>query len=167
MLLHSYAEAQVFRLGSITALLFTYDAISGERETGTLSLLLANSVSRATVLLAKFTGAFLTLMIPLLIGILLNLMIVNASELVSLDESEWTRVGIIFVISAIYISIFLWLGLFISSQFSNSSSCLLVLLLIWVVFVVLIPNTMGTFVGSLQQLPSKDKVFSVKAGKTG
>ena len=150
---------------SFMALLFTYDAISGERETGTLSLLLANSVSRATVLLAKFTGAFLTLMIPLLIGILLNLMIVNASELVSLDKSEWTRVGIIFVISAIYISIFLWLGLFISSQFSNSSSCLLVLLLIWVVFVVLIPNTMGTLVGSLQQLPSKDKVSRLKQAK--
>ena len=150
---------------SFMAILFTYDAISGERETGTLSLLMANSVSRATVLLAKFIGAFLTLMIPLLIGILLNLMIVNASELVSLDGSEWTRVGIIFVISAIYISIFLWLGLFISSQFSNSSSCLLVLLLIWVVFVVLIPNTMGTLAGGLQQLPSKDEVSRLKQAK--
>ncbi len=143
---------------SFMAILFTYDAISGERETGTLSLLMSNSVSRAIVLLAKFIGAFLTLMIPLLIGILLNLMIVNASELVSLDGSEWARVGIICVISAIYISIFLWLGLFISSQFSNSSSSLLVLLLIWVVFVVLIPNTMGVLASSFQQVPSRSEV---------
>ena len=143
---------------SFMAILFTYDAISGERETGTLSLLMSNSVSRAIVLLAKFIGAFLTLMIPLLIGILLNLMIVNASELVSLDGSEWTRIGIICVISAIYISIFLWLGLFISSQFSNSSSSLLVLLLIWVVFVVLIPNTMGVLASSFQQVPSRSEV---------
>lgn len=150
---------------SFIAILFTYDAISGERETGTLSLLMSNSVSRATVLLAKFMGAFLTLMVPLLIGILLNLMIVNASELVSFAGNEWARVGIIFVISSIYISIFLWLGLFISSQFSNSSSSLLVLLLIWVVFVVLIPNTMGVLASSFQQVPSKDKVSRLKQAK--
>ncbi len=150
---------------SFMAILFTYDAISGERETGTLSLLMSNAVSRATVLLAKFAGALLILMLPLLIGILLNLMIVNASDLVSLDGSEWARVGIIFAISALYISIFLWLGLFISSQFSNSSSSLLVLLLIWVVFVVLIPNTMGTLSSSFQQAPSKSEVFRLKQAK--
>lgn len=150
---------------SFMAVLFTYDAISGERETGTLSLLMSHSVSRATVLLAKFIGAFLTLMIPLLIGILLNLMIVNVSELVSLDGSEWTRIGIIFVISAVYISIFLWLGLFISSQFSNSSSSLLVLLLIWVVFVVLIPNTVGVLASNFQQVPSRSEVSRRKQAK--
>ena len=150
---------------SFMAILFTYDAISGERETETLSLLMSNSVSRATVLLAKFIGAFLTLILPLLIGILLNLMIVNASELVSLDGREWARVGIIFVISTIYISIFLWLGLFVSSQFSNSSSSLLVLLLIWVVFVVLIPNTMGVLANGFQQVPSRSKVSRLKQAK--
>ncbi len=150
---------------SFMAILFTYDAISGERETGTLSLLMSNSVSRATVLLAKFIGAFLTLMLPLLIGILLNLMIVNASKLVSLDESEWLRFGIIVVSSALYISIFLWLGLFISSQFSNSSSSLLVLLLIWVVFVVLIPNTMGALASGFQQVPSRSEVSRLKEAK--
>ena len=150
---------------SFMAILFTYDAISGERETGTLSLLMSNSISRATMLLAKFVGAFLTLMVPLLIGILLNLMIVNASELVSLDGSEWARIGIIFVISAIYLSIFLSLGLFISSQFSNSSSSLLVLLLIWVVFVVLIPNTMGVLASGFQQVPSKSEVSRLKEAK--
>ena len=150
---------------SFMAILFTYDAVSGERETGTLSLLMSNSVSRATVLLAKFIGAFLTLMLPLLIGILLNLMIVNASKLVSLDGSEWVRFGIIVVISALYISIFLWLGLFISSQFSNSSSSLLVLLLIWVVFVVLIPNTMGALASGFQQVPSRSEVSRLKQAK--
>ena len=150
---------------SFMAILFTYDAISGERETGTLSLLMSNSVSRATVLLAKFIGAFLTLMLPLLIGVLLNLMIVNASKLVFLDGSEWVRFGIIVVVSALYISIFLWLGLFISSQFSNSSSSLLVLLLIWVVFVVLIPNTMGILASGFQQVPSRSEVSRLKQAK--
>ncbi|RKU34800.1 hypothetical protein C6496_19370 [Candidatus Poribacteria bacterium] len=147
---------------SFMAILFTYDAISGERETGTLSLLMSNSVSRATVLLGKFIGAFLTILLPLLIGILLNLMIVNASRLVSLSGDEWARVGITFVISALYISIFLWLGLFISSLFSNSSSSLLVLLLIWIVFVVLIPNTIGVLASGFKQVPSRSEISRTK-----
>ena len=147
---------------SFMAMLFTYDAISGERETGTLSLLMANSVPRATVLLAKFIGAFLSIMAPLIIGILLNLLIVNGSDLVSLDGDEWGRVGIIVGISALYISIFLWLGLFISSQFSNSSSSLLTLLLIWIVFVVLIPNTMGVLASGFKQVPSKSEISRTK-----
>ena len=150
---------------SFMAILFTYDAVSGERETGTLSLLMSNSVSRATVLLGKFTGAFLTILLPLFIGILLNLITISASGLVSLNGSEWARVGIIVVISAIYISIFLWLGLFISSQFSNSSSSLLMLLLIWVVFVVLIPNTMGVFASGFQQVPSRSEISRIKKAK--
>ena len=104
-------------------------------------------------------------MLPLLIGILLNLMIVNASKLVSLDGSEWVRFGIIVVSSALYISIFLWLGLCISSQFSNSSSSLLVLLLIWVVFVVLIPNTMGALASGFRQVPSRSEVSRLKEAK--
>ena len=150
---------------SFMAILFAYDAISGERETGTLSLLMSNAVSRATVLLAKFIGAFLTLMLPLLIGILLNLMIVNASKLVSFDGSEWVRFGIIVVTSAVYISIFLWLGLFVSCQFANSSSSLLTLLLIWIVFVVLIPNTMGVLASGFQQIPSRSEASRLKEAK--
>ena len=150
---------------SFMAILFTYDAISGERETGTLSLLMANSVSRATVLLGKFMGAFLTILIPLFIGILLNLMVVSASRLASFSGSEWARVGIICVISMIYISIFLWLGLFISSQFSNSSSSLLTLLLIWIVFVVLIPNTMGVLASGFKQVPSRSEISRIKKAK--
>ena len=150
---------------SFMAILFTYDAISGERETGTLSLLMSNSVSRATVLLGKFIGAFLTILIPLFIGILLNLMIVNASRLVSLSGGEWARVGIIFVTSAVYISIFLWLGLFISSQFSNSASSLLTLLLIWIVFVVLIPNTMGVLASGFKQVSSRSEISRIGKAK--
>ena len=150
---------------SFMAILFTYDAISGERETGTLSLLMANSVSRATVLLGKFMGAFLTILIPLFIGVLLNLMVVSASRLALLSGGEWARVGIICVISMIYISIFLWLGLFISSQFSNSSSSLLTLLLIWTVFVVLIPNTMGVLASGFKQVPSRSEISRIKKAK--
>ena len=39
---------------SFVVLLFTFDTISGEKETGALALILSNSIPRATVLLSKY-----------------------------------------------------------------------------------------------------------------
>ena len=43
---------------SFVAILLTFDAISGERENGTLALVLSNAVSRAGVLAGKFLASF-------------------------------------------------------------------------------------------------------------
>ncbi len=52
---------------SFVVILFTFDAISGERERGTLALMLSNSVPRGVILLSKFLGAFIAIVIPMLI----------------------------------------------------------------------------------------------------
>ena len=50
---------------SFLAIVLGYDAICGERERGTLQLLLANSVPRSTVVLGKLIGGLLSIWIPL------------------------------------------------------------------------------------------------------
>ena len=50
---------------SLVAILFTFDAISSEKEHGTLRLTLSNSISRGAVLVSKFLAALLTISIPL------------------------------------------------------------------------------------------------------
>jgi ABC-type transport system involved in multi-copper enzyme maturation permease subunit len=42
---------------SFVALLFTFDAVSGEKESKTLALALSNSISRGTLLLGKYLSA--------------------------------------------------------------------------------------------------------------
>ena len=49
---------------SFMGILFTFNSISGEQEQGTLRLMLANSISRNTVICGKFIGAFFTIAIP-------------------------------------------------------------------------------------------------------
>jgi ABC-type transport system involved in multi-copper enzyme maturation permease subunit len=61
---------------SFVALLFTFDAISGEKESKTLALTLANPVSRGTLLLGKFASAVLSVMAIVLAGVLTSLIIV-------------------------------------------------------------------------------------------
>ena len=46
---------------SFAAILFTFDAISGERARGTLRLVLSNSVPRNVVLAGKFLGALISI----------------------------------------------------------------------------------------------------------
>jgi ABC-type transport system involved in multi-copper enzyme maturation permease subunit len=50
---------------------------------------------------------------------------------------------------------FIGLGLVVSSRVGRSSTSLLVLLLIWVILVVLVPNTLGSVVSTLRKVPSK------------
>jgi len=64
---------------SLLGLLFAYDAVTGEQEDGTLRLMLSNPVPRDTVLLGKSIGAFLSVAVPVGIGMLLNLLIVLLS----------------------------------------------------------------------------------------
>src|SRR5690606_15582531 len=52
----------------LLGLLLGHDLIAGEREEGTLRLILASGTSRTQLLLGKFVGGCLTLAAPLLLG---------------------------------------------------------------------------------------------------
>ena len=132
---------------SLIALLFTFDAIAGERERGTLRLMLANAVPRHAVLLGKFLGAFLSILIPFTIAVLMNLLVLSTSRSVHLTAGEWERLGIIFLIALLYTSIFLALGLLVSARVQRSAVSLVILLLAWVTFVVFMPSTLASIAG--------------------
>jgi ABC-type transport system involved in multi-copper enzyme maturation permease subunit len=144
---------------SFGAILFTFDAISGERERGTLSLMLSNSVSRAQMLSGKFLGAFFCIMLPLLVSILINLLIINLSGAIPLDNSDWVRVGGMVILLALHLAIFIFLGIFVSSRVSHSITSLVILLLSWVILAFLLPNLQGLFVSNLKPLPSSEKIY--------
>ena len=88
--------------------------------------------------------------IPFLIAALINLFLLYTSGSIVLESSEWLRLGAIALIAFIFLSIFLALGLLISSRASNSSTSLTILLLIWTVWVVLLPSTLGALTSGLQ-----------------
>ena len=96
---------------SLIAILFTFDAISSDRERGTLRLTLSNSVSRGTVLVSKFLAALLTISIPFLIAAFINLFLLYTSGSIPLGPSECGRLGVVVFIAFVYVSIFLGLGL--------------------------------------------------------
>ena len=145
-------------LMSFFAILFTFDAVAGERSSGTLSLMMSNTVSRSQVLLGKSVGAFLTLMVPLVIGILMNLLVIQLSGSLSFDSGTSLRILGMVGLFGLLISAFIFLGLLFSSRVSNAITSLVWLLLTWVFLAFVFPNLLGIFVGNLNPIPSVDEV---------
>lgn len=125
---------------SFLALVFTYDSLSGEKEDGTLRLMLANTIPRYEVLLGKYVGVVLTMGIPLFIGLLISLIIVVASNVSVVSALDWLKILAMIVLSFLFISMFIWLGMFVSCRTTHTANSMVILLLIWVVVVVLMPS---------------------------
>ena len=144
---------------SLIALLFTFDAFSGEHERGTLRLMLANSVPRHTVLIGKFLGALLSISIPFALAVLVNLLLISISNAVHLNAEAWGRLGIIFSLALLYTSLFLALGLLVSTRMQRSAVSLMILLLTWVTFVVFMPSTLASIASSFSRETSFDEFW--------
>ena len=148
---------------SFIAFVFAYDSICGERERGTLRLILAGATPRATILLGKYLGVILTLGIPLLLGLLVSLIIVITSRVDVVSPGIWTRILSIVALSFLYLSIFVFLGLFVSTRTARSSISMATLLLVWVVLIILIPSLGRLISDRLQRSPTAEEFERAKS----
>jgi len=130
-------------LFSLFAMILTFDAISGEKESGTLGLMCSNSVPRASIIIGKYLGALITISIPAAVGMLISMIIVSLLGSAGLTIESIPRIALVMLISFVYISLFVLLGIAISSIVHRSSLSLLLSLSIWIVLVVVIPNLAG------------------------
>ena len=144
---------------SLIAVLFTFDSISGERERGTLRLMLANSVPRHTVLIGKFLGALVSISVPFALAILMNLLVISTSSNVHFGTDTWIRLLIIFFLAILYLCLFLALGLLVSSFVQNSGASLVILLLTWCTFVVFIPSTLASIASGFSNPMTYDEFY--------
>lgn len=143
---------------SFVAILFTYDAICGEKERGTLRLMLANAIPRAAVLLGKFIGASISALLPLTVGMLLSLIFIVTSPSIILAANDWFKLVFGVALVLIYLFCFTALGLLVSSRTSRSVISLMILLLSWTFFVVVIPALSEVLAGEFFKLPTRREV---------
>lgn len=125
---------------SLFGIVLIFDSFSGEREQGTLKLLLSTSAGRVQLLIGKFFGALVSLAIPLTIGFLEVMVLLSISPRLSLDATSWIGLGLMYLLSLVYLSSFLALALLLSLYAKESSSGLMWLLLLWVLIAVVIPQ---------------------------
>ena len=148
---------------SLLALLFSYDAFTKEKESGTLGLQMSNSVGRSRLLAGKVLGILLTLLPVLLFSFLLGAVIVLLSRGISFSGLEWTRIALVFAASLVYLSVFVFAGLFASAQSRTSVTSLVVCLFVWVFFVLGIPQVAACAAESFVRVGSRDNLTMVLA----
>jgi len=124
----------------LLVLLFAYDSSSWERERGTLALTLANPVPRHVILLGQYLGGLLTILPMFLAGIGLALLIMIRSRSLVLTSGDWTMLGMIVLLSVLYLSLLSLVGMLISTLARSTSASLVMVLFFWVVFIILLPN---------------------------
>lgn len=123
---------------SLLAILFTYDAINGERENGTLKLVLSNAVPKSKYLLAKLAGLWSGLIVPLSIPVLLSLLMVMIFNIPM--SGVWQRLALFFGLGLLYFTFFICCGLLASALTRSSSASFLFLLVFWITAVLIIPR---------------------------
>jgi len=146
---------------SLFAILFTYDSINGERESGTLKLSLANPVPRPRYVLAKFVGAWLGLTIPVLIPILLAILVVLLIGL-PMDADNWAKLATFLGASILYFTFFIALGIFVSAITRRSSVSFLILLVTWVTLVLIVPRAATMAAGQIIRVASVAEIDAKK-----
>ena len=133
---------------SLLALLFTFDAVAGEREAGTLRITLANSVPRDLFLWSKLIGGYVVFVVPFLVSLLFGLLVLVWQGFPLGEPEIFPRVLSLTLISLLYIGVFFAIGTVISTYLDNSKTALIVAFTVWV-FAVLITPRVGFLAAKL------------------
>ena len=146
---------------SALAILFAYNTISGEREDGTLKLVLSNSIPRDTVVLGKYLGGMLSLFPIVVVSLIVALLIAVSSPVTGFDGSDIAHIVLIFAVSLLYVSTWYLLGLLLSVWTKETSTTLILSMFLWVILTSVHANvaTFAVTKFSPHKPDSEEKVF--------
>ena len=148
---------------SILALIFTFNSVSGEKERGTLRLLISNSVMRAQLYAAKVAGNFIVFAVPFMLALLVSMIIVILSSSLNMFSAYVFPPFAVFVLlSLLFILAMINLGMLISSLTHSSMTSMVALLLVWIVLVLVVPKASPMLAQALFPVKSSQVVHLEK-----
>ena len=138
---------------SLLALLFTFDAVAGEREAGTLRINLANPLPRDLFLWSKLIGGYIVFVVPFLVAFLFGLLVIVWQGFPLGELEVFPRVMSLMLAALLYIGVFFAIGTVISTYLDNSKTALIVAFTVWVFAVLIVPRI--GFVAAKLIVPTK------------
>ena len=148
---------------SLFVLLFTFDAVCGEKEAGRLSLISSFPVPRDRLILGKLIGAVVPTLaaygIPMVLGVAIVLMIPE----VALTRAELLRLFCAFGAFALYLAAFICVGLFASSMTHRAATSFVILLAFWALSVIIVPRVSLIAAEGIRPAPSVRQYQAEKA----
>jgi ABC-2 type transport system permease protein len=133
---------------SLIAMLFASDMISGEKESGTLRAMLANSLPRDTLLTGKIGGGFLALWVPFLAAFLLGTGVLLVGAMPLAGAGTAARLGLILLATSLFVLTYFTIGVAVSASTAKARTSLVAILIIWAAFQLIVPR-LGDMVARL------------------
>ena len=143
---------------SFTVLLLAYDTVSGEKEARTLALSLSNSVSRGLVLFGKYVSVIISTILVLIPGTILSLLIILSLGRISITRGTLAEIGLFLAITILFVACITALGILASVLTHRANVSLVAALSLWLLFVVVVPNTALYWAQSLFPIETMENV---------
>jgi len=147
-------------LFSFLAIIFSFDAISGEKEQRTLALCLSNPVKRGHILAGKFIAVNAILITIALVGMLLALVILTLSPAVHITNGTFLEIGLFLLFVVFFTGSMTAVGMFTSVMSRNSNISLLLSVSLWLMFLIAIPNFAQTIGLKLYTVENNNVLWS-------
>ena len=142
---------------SLLAIVFAYNMLSGEKEGGTLRLIASFPAPRDALILGKLIGGLLCLLIPLFIPTLLGMAVLLLLPNIHFTSDDFLRLIFIFGVFLLYLTVFFFLGTFVSARTKSSGVSFLIALFIWVLVVLVIPKSSSILAVQFIHVPSSQQ----------
>ncbi|MFH1569982.1 MAG: ABC transporter permease subunit [Gemmatimonadota bacterium] len=133
---------------SLLAFFISYDAVSGERESGTLKQVLSYPVPRDLLILAKWLGGYFSLALPFLVALVISALLISLSADIPFSGQDWEAFVLAGAVSLLLLAVMFSIGLFVSVRARSSTTAILTLLAIWVLLALVVPNA-GPYVAEI------------------
>jgi len=132
-----------------------FNSVSGERESGTLKLLLAQGIAPHAILRQKVAAHFLLAVTILLLVTALSAALAYAQGIVPFSQETALRLLLMLVLYMAFYFIVVAFAVGVSALSASSRNALLILLSLWFVTMVILPKTAANLGDQLYPLPSK------------
>ena len=143
---------------SLFGVLFSYDALSGERERGTLKMLCVYPLKRPMLFAVKFLAGSIVLAIPYLISLICGLLVLLFVHGIAFTAQQWIAIGLIYLASVVYGALFVAIGLICSALAARSSTSLALALLFWTLAVFVFPSVSVNLAKTVVPLKSPQEI---------
>jgi ABC-type transport system involved in multi-copper enzyme maturation permease subunit len=143
---------------SLIAVMVAHNAITKEKEAGTLRLVLSNSVPRWKFIVGKWLAGILSVTPAFIVGVLITFLVASLTVYSNLKGDEIGAFFLVVLASLAYICAFYGVGLAISSLCHSSSTSILISFVFWILVVLVLPNIGLYAAAQFRPLPSVHKV---------
>ena len=125
---------------SALTLLFAYNTISGEREDGTLKLVLSNPIPRDTLVIGKYLGGMLSVFPIVIVSFIVGILIAYTSPATDFNSSDLFRLAAVLILSLLYVSTCYLLGMLLSVWTKEATTTLILSMFIWGILTIVHSN---------------------------